>query len=122
MGKGPYFAHQIRENEKCLLCHHHLPLSKAAKKGGPATLLDDEDVLCAVRVYLATQKLGTITPFLLCKHVNTVILPALELTEKKATICERTAINWLCKLGYQCKDVRKGICIDGHERPDVIET
>jgi hypothetical protein len=122
MGKGPYFARQIRKNEKCLLRHHRLPLSKAAKKGGPATLLDNEDVLCAVRVYLATQKLGTITPFLLCKHVNTVILPALELTKKKATICERTTINWLRKLRYQCKDVRKGIYIDGHKRPDVIET
>ena len=31
-------------------------------------------------------------------------------------------INWLCKLGYQCKDVRKGIYIDRHEHPDVIET
>lgn len=109
MGKGPYFARQIRENEKCLLRHHRLPLSNAGKKGGPASLLDNEDVLRAVRVYL-------------CKHVNSVILPALELTESKATICERTAINWLRKLGYQCKDVRKGIYIDGHERPDVIET
>ena len=122
MGKGPYFAHQIRKNEKCLLHHHHLPLSKAGKKGGPASLLDNEDVFRTVRVYLTTQKLGTITLFILCKHVNSVILPALELTEKKATICEWTTINWLCKLGYQCKDVRKGIYIDGHECPDMIET
>ena len=107
MGKGPHFAHQIHENEKCLLCHHHLPLSKAGKKGGPAFLLDNEDVLHAVGVYLITQKLGTITPFILCKHVNSVILPGLELTKSKATICKHTTINWLCKLGYQYKDVRK---------------
>ena len=122
MGKGPYFACQIRENKKCLLHHQHLPLSKAGKQGGPASLIDNEDVLRAVQVYLATQKLGTITPFILCQHVNSVILPALELTESKTTICEQTAINWLHKLGYQCKDVRKGIYIDGHECPDVIET
>jgi len=122
MGRGLYFACQIGENEKCLLCHHHLSLSEAGRKGGLATLLDNEDILHTVRVYLTMQKLGTITPFLLCKHINSVILPALELTEKKATICEWTTINWLCKLGYQCKDVRKGIYIDGHECPDMIET
>ena len=122
MGKGPYFSGKICKNKKCLLCHYHLPLSKAGKKGVPVSLLDNEDILHAVQVFLTTQKLGTITPFILCEHVNSVILPALELTKSKATICEWTTINWLCKLGYQCKDVRKGIYIDGHEHPDVIET
>ena len=72
-------------------------------------------------MYLAAQKLGTITPQFLCKEVNEVILPTLGLTEKKASICEHTAVNWLKKLSYECKDVRKGIYIDGHERPDVVE-
>jgi len=30
-------------------------------------------------------------------------------------------IHWLKKLGYECKDVKKGIYVDGHERPDVIQ-
>ena len=72
-------------------------------------------------MYLAAQKLGTITLQFLCKEVNEVILPTLGLTEKKASICEHTAVNWLKKLGYECKDVRKGIYIDGHKRPDVVE-
>ena len=50
------------------------------------------------------QKLSTITPHLLCRHVNDVILPALEMTEKNSTIIERTAINWLKRLGYVCKE------------------
>ena len=73
------------------------------------------------KMYLAAQKLGTITPKFLCKQVNEVILPTLGLTKKNASICECTAINWLKKLGYERKDVKKGIYVDGHERPDVVE-
>jgi len=29
------------------------------------------------------------------------------MTKKNGSISERTAINWLKKLGYVCKDVRK---------------
>ena len=72
-------------------------------------------------VYLPTQKLGTITPHLLCKHVNNVILPILELIKKNTSICECTTLSWLKKLGYECKDVRKGIYVDGHKWQDVVE-
>lgn len=121
MGKGHYFARQIRENEAYLLRHHHLPPSKGGTQHGQYTLLDNEDVLHAVRRYLAAQNLGTISPTELCRHVNNVILPALELTGKKSSISERTAISWLKKLGYLCKDVKKGTYHDGHEHPDVVE-
>jgi hypothetical protein len=120
MGKGFYFARQIRQNEVYLLRHQRLPPSKANLKHGQYTLLDNENVIHAVRNYLAAQQLGTITPFLLCRHVNEVILPALALTGK-TSISERTAIQWLKKLGYTCKDVRKGMYHDGHERPDVVD-
>jgi hypothetical protein len=122
MGKtGPYFARQIHHHENYLLRHRRLPLTKRGAKHGQYTLLDNESVLHGVRRYLAAQNLGTITPRELCRHVNQVILPALDLSEKKSSICERTAINWLKKLGYACKDVKKGVYHDGHERPDVIE-
>ena len=71
------------------------------------------------RNYLAAQQLGTITPFLLC-HVNKIILLTLALTGR-TTISERTAIQWLKKLGYTCKDVQKGFYHDGHEQPDVVD-
>jgi hypothetical protein len=45
----------------------------------------------------------------------------LDLIGDEMNISERTSINWLKKLGYLCKDVQKGMYIDGHERPDVIE-
>ena len=121
MGKGPYFARQIRQNEAYLVQHHRLPPSKAGACHGQYTLLDNENVLHAVRRYLAAQNLGSITPQLLCRHVNEVILPTLNMTGKNSTITERTAISWLRKLGYTCKDVKKGVYHDGHERPDVVE-
>ena len=36
-------------------------------------------------------------------------------------ICSRTARKWLCKLGYEYKDIHKDVFIDGHERPDVVK-
>jgi hypothetical protein len=93
---------------------------KANLKHSQYTLLDNENVIHAVRNYLAAQQLGTITPFLFCRHVNEVILLALALTGK-TSISERTAIQWLKKLGYTCKDVRKGMYHDGHEWPDVVD-
>jgi hypothetical protein len=51
--------------------------------------------------------------------VNDVILPALGL---QGTIVESTAWRWLkFRLGYQCKEAKHGIYIDGHEHPDVIK-
>jgi len=40
---------------------------------------------------------------------------------KRKGIRARTARRWLARLGFQWTDVRKGVYIDGHERPDVIE-
>jgi len=100
-------ARQIRHNEDYLLRHHCLPLTKKAAKHGQYTLLDNESILHSIRRYLAAQNLGTITPQELCRHVNQVILPALDLSEKNSTICKRTAINRLKRLSYKCKDVKK---------------
>jgi hypothetical protein len=81
-------------------------------------LLDNEDVLHDVRAYLAAQALGTVTPRALHRHVNDVILPTLGINGK---ISEATAQWWLrFKLGYECKEAKKGMYVDGHEHPDVI--
>ena len=44
-----------------------------------------------------------------------------EEVEVPIEICSRTARTWLNKLGYEYKDVRKDVFIDGHERPDMVE-
>ncbi len=72
-----------------------------------------------MRTYLASQALGTVSPWTFCQHVNTAILPALEIN---TTITESTVQRWLRqKLGYQCKESKKGVYVDGHECPDVIK-
>ena len=121
MGKGKAFARQIRRNELYLLRHHCLPPSKATFQHGQHTLLDNEAVLIGVRQYLAAQDLGTISTCELAKHVNKHIAPALGLSGKGNSITERTAINWLRKLGYSCQCSKKGLYYDGHERPDVVK-
>lgn len=44
-----------------------------------------------------------------------------QAVEVPTEIRSRTARTWLNKLGYEYKDVRKDVLIDGHERPDVVE-
>lgn len=118
-GKGGYFARQIRSNARYLQTYHCLPPTKQQEGHGQFSLLDNERVLRGVRLYLAAKKLGEITPKGLADHVNTVISPALGYTGKNSTICEKTSINWLHKLGYKYCAARKGVYIDGHQRPDV---
>jgi len=119
MGKGPYFAHQIRQLELYLKRYQHLPPPKKFTKHAHHMLLDNECILHDMRVYLAAQALGTVTPRAMSQHVNEVILPALQI---KGTVLESTAQRWLrFKLGYQCKESKKGLYVDGHECPDVIK-
>jgi len=40
--------------------------------------------------------------------------------QKRKGIRARTARRWLRKLGFSWEEVRKGVYVDGHERPDVI--
>lgn len=40
--------------------------------------------------------------------------------ETPIVIRSRTARRWLCKLGYEYKDVRKDVFVDRNERADVV--
>lgn len=40
----------------------------------------------------------------------------------KLSISNRTACCWLKKLGFELKEPKSGLYIDGHERPDVVES
>jgi hypothetical protein len=121
LGKNQYCARQIRENERYLVQHGRLPPSKRELLHGQFTLLDNPAIVQNIRTYLAAQTLGEITPLELCCHVNSTICPALGLSGTNASISERTARNWLHKLGYSFVETRKGLYFDGHERPDVLE-
>jgi len=88
MGKGPYFACQVHENEAYLIQYKWLPLTKAGAFRSQYSLLENNTIRQSVHVYLAIQKLGEITPKELCQHVNNVILPAINLTGKDGSICK----------------------------------
>ena len=53
------------------------------------------------------------------KQVNETIIPSLGFDTNGHKISEATAHQWLAKLGYELKEARKGIYIDGHECEDV---
>ena len=119
MDKGPYFTYQIRQLELYLKQYQHLPPPKKFTKHAHHTLLDNECILHDVCMYLAAQALGTVTPRAMSQHINEVILPMLQI---KGMVLESTAQHWLrFKLGYQCKESKKGLYVGGHEHPDVIK-
>ena len=77
-------------------------------------------VLQGVRKYLAAARLGEVTLGLLQRHLTQVIFLSLGMSDTTA-ISESTCQRWLHRLGYRNLEVHKGLYIDGHERPDVIE-
>ena len=54
------------------------------------------------------------------KQVNEVIMPSLGLDLDGQNISEATVCRWLAKLGYELKEVKKGIYVDRHEQEDVV--
>lgn len=40
---------------------------------------------------------------------------------KKLSRSARTAVEWLQRMGYNWKEVKKGVYKDGHERPDMVQ-
>ncbi|KAG5221653.1 DDE family endonuclease [Salix suchowensis] len=63
---------------------------------------------------------GKVTPRALSKHVNDTIFPELGINPKKP-LSNRAGARWLQKLGWRHTLVKKGVYMDGHERPDVVQ-
>ena len=121
LGRGPYVARKLRQMEPYVLKYRQLPPTKKHAGHRQITFLDNENVKRGIREYFTVLKIGEITPFKFLQQVNNVILPSLGLPGPPSHISESTAVRWLHKLGYQNTKVKKGIYIDGHEPPDVID-
>ena len=63
--------------------------------------------------------LGTITPIMMVAHLQDVLLPALGYSGEDASVTDKTAQNWLHKLGYEYMGPAQAAYEDGHEQPDV---
>jgi len=78
-------------------------------------LLNDEQLQAAARTYLMSLTTGEVTPTKFGLALNEQILPLLGHT-LNAPLLNRTMRRWLVKLGWQRKELRKGVYMDGHER------
>ncbi|PKY54568.1 hypothetical protein RhiirA4_473455 [Rhizophagus irregularis] len=118
LNKGPYFAHCLREWEKLVKNGETIPISKRGKHCKIKSLLDDEDVQMQIATYLHENKFEFyVADFV--DYVKNVVFPSLGI-EQETTISTRTARNWLNKMEFEFKQFKKGVYVDGHERPDVI--
>ncbi|KAF8578546.1 hypothetical protein K439DRAFT_1648756 [Ramaria rubella] len=109
VGKGPYFARKIRSLTHYIGHFHTLPPTTAGKHNTHPSLLNNEQIAQAVCRYLTILADGEITPQALCKQVNNVIIPTLSLDLAGAKILESCVKRWLHKLGYEMKEVKKGM-------------
>jgi len=64
--------------------------------------------------------MGKVTPKEFHCTLNEQILPSLGFALKDR-LSECTAQRWLFSLGWRHTRVKKGVYMDGHERPDVVE-
>ncbi len=118
-GSGIHFAHQIR-----FVAHHYqlfeqLPAEKRGRDRG-RSLLDDEEIQVAARTHLSSLPMGEVTPKWFHHTLYERILLSLGWMLGKL-LSERTVRRWLIKLGWRRTMLRKGVYMDGHERPDVVQ-
>ena len=143
--RGSTTAKRIRHWGKSWVDDRKIIVGLQGKNKRVFTWLDDEGVCLAVRRHIAEVG-DKLTSLNLAKAVNSYLLKdgilddgslemalsdaisesesaatTLELSKsKKRRIRARTARNWLRKLGFNWKDIHKGVYIDGHEREDVV--
>lgn len=117
---GNHFARRVRALARHYQLFEELPVETRGGHANAKSLLNDESVQTACLAWLTKQAVGSVTPQKFREGVNSEILAALGITPKKP-ISERTARRWLVRLGYRRTLIKKGVYMDGHERPDVVK-
>lgn len=117
------FERKIKSQARYLAKHGSLPPYQCGNHTTHASLLDNESVNIKISEYLASLPSGEIMLRKFRAHLVQVIFPALDpillKQARKNSISLRTACRWLRRLGYALHQAKKGVYIDGHERPDV---
>ena len=84
---------------------------------GKEFMIDDEDLAQDIQLHL--QGRGKyIKAYDIVRYLDTPDM--LARLGRKKTISERTARNWMKKMGYRWTKDPKGQYVDGHERSDVV--
>jgi len=118
-GSLDYFARRIRALAQHYQIFEQLPKEHRGGFKNSRSILKNEAVCNSARAWLFQQEKGKVTPMKFKHGLNDIILPSLGIFPSKP-LCERTARRWLVKLGWQRTTIKKGVYLDGHERPDVV--
>jgi hypothetical protein len=98
-----------------------LPISKQGKHQKTTSLLNDEDFQKDCIDWLRNQPSNKRTPKAFNAFLANELIPSKFGVQNISKISERTANNWMHKIGYIFGTWKKGVYIDGHERKDVVE-
>ena len=87
-------------------------------------ILNDEDIAEAIKMEMMEKAKGS---FLKAEDVTDIIVsPKMQVIFahkgiRKESISNRTALCWLERLGWSFGKLKNGMCLDRHERPDMVE-
>ena len=107
-GPGNWFARCVHALTRHYQIFKKLPLEKRGGSANSRSWLQNEAVQTRARHLLSSQKTGDVTPKKLQHVFNSTIFPNLNVALKNP-ISERTAHQWLIKLGWRPTVVRKGV-------------
>lgn len=116
--KGDYVATCLRNWGKSFLLNGEIPGYNQGKFSKTVSFLEDEDIKEMCLSYLRSAK-GKIRVEEFILHLQNVIFP--DVYGFGLTISERTAHNWLKKLGFEYGPHKTTSYVDGHERDDVVD-
>lgn len=119
-GSSDHFARRIRALARHYQIFEQLPKERRGGFKNSRSILKNEAVRNSARAWLFQQEKGKVTPMKFKHGLNDIILPSLGIFPSKP-LCERTARRWLVKLGWHRTTIKKGVYLDGHERPDVVK-
>jgi hypothetical protein len=111
---GAWLTRRIRSMFLHYQVHKSLPVETRGGKRIGWSILDDESVFTACRIWLLDQEKGTVTPSTFAQGLNEELLPRLGSSPQRP-IGVKTAYRWLTRLGFTLSAEQKGVYIDGHE-------
>ncbi|KAG0639115.1 hypothetical protein HOY80DRAFT_1045976 [Tuber brumale] len=127
-GAGQWTWHQILQNEVSWIKNRYIKSPQRGRHSKISSWIEEESTLLAVREYIS-QAGETVDSMGMTQAIswhlaemNDDIIPLGRgriIHDIQRTISSRSSCCWLRKLGFNWKEVRKGVYNDGHEREDV---
>ena len=117
---GPYRAVAIRDWAKQFRIANQLNVYKQGRHPKRTSLIDDEVVKRDCGIYLRSLKPDQRTAADFCRWFSKVYYVQRYGAERATFLGENTARAWFKKMGWYMWEKKKGLYVDGHERPDVV--